>query len=464
MPKGGLLLAMLLWLAGCGATAQPTQPTALPAPTLLPTPAPPPTATPLPTPTLVPTAVPGVLYVDAGQGLGPISPFVYGTNYGPWCIVPYDLMPQAEAAGITYLRFPGGNWGDQNDLTEFQVDDFIALARKLGAEPSISVRLLGGTPEQAVALVNYARDRGYHVRYWSIGNEPNLFDKDEYDTVQYNAEWRTFAQAMKAADPEILLVGPDISQYRGNPFSDPHDRFGHDWMTEFLRANGDLVDVVSIHRYPFPTGLNAPPARIDWLRRNSREWDLIIPRLRATVREVTGRDLPVAVTEVNSHWSSATGGEATPDSFYNAIWWADVLGRLVRQRVDIVAHFALQSRTQVGGWGLFGRFEVRPTYYVYPIYRHFGRDLIYASSDDPDLSIYAALRDDGALTIMVINLGPQERSRPLLLDHAAASGPAEVWRFDAQHPAERIAEQALAGGDLLTLPAQSVTLYIVPQR
>jgi len=402
--------------------------------------------------------------VDAGQHLGPISPLVYGTNYGPWCTVPYDFMPQAEAAGITYLRFPGGNWGDQNSLTDLQVDDLIALARRMGAEPSISVRLKGGRPEQAVALVEYCKSRGYGVRYWSIGNEPNLFDRYEYDTVQYNAEWRTFAQAMKAADPGILLVGPDISQYRGNPFIDPHDAAGRDWMTEFLRANGDLVDVVSIHRYPFPVGLAAPPARIDHLRRNSQEWDLIIPRLRATIREITGRDLPVAVTEVNSHWSAATGGEATPDSFYNAVWWADVLGRLIRQRVDIVAHFALQSRTQVGGWGLFGRFDIRPTYYVYQVYQRFGRELIYTSSDDPDLSAYAALRDDGALTIIVVNLSRRDIGKPLYLGHFTPGGPAEVWLFDQQHKAERVGQTTIASGDSIAWPAQSVSLYIVPQQ
>ena len=32
----------------------------------------------------------------------------------------------------------------------------------------------------------------------------------------------------------------------------PRTSQGKDWMTEFLRANGDLVDIVSIHRYPFP--------------------------------------------------------------------------------------------------------------------------------------------------------------------------------------------------------------------
>ncbi len=419
-----------------------------------------PGSTPLP-PTSPPTPMPGTLYVDIARHLGHISPLVYGTNYGPWMVVPYELLPQAEAAGITYLRFPGGNWGDQNDLRRSQIDQFISLARRMGAEPNICVRLRGGTPEKAAELVRYTNvERGYGVRYWSIGNEPSLYS--DYDTVRYNTEWRAIAEAMQAVDPDILLIGPDIHQYTGNPATDPKDTAGRDWLREFLLANGDMVDIVAIHRYPFPTSKTGPPTTIDDLRANSREWDTIIPAMRAVVSETTGHELPVAVTEVNSHWSNATGGEATPDSFYNAIWWGDVLGRLIRQRVEIVAHFALQTNVGTGGWGLLARSEVRPTYYTYQMYKHFGNELVYASSDDPDVSVYAALRDDGRLTLMMVNLGPEERTKPLYLEGIKQPVTAEVWLFDAEHTAEKVAvERSLANGEEVTLPAQSLSLYVL---
>lgn len=181
------------------------------------------------------------------------------------------------------------------------------------------------------------------------------------------------------------------------------------------------------------------------------------------IRETTGHDLPVAVTEINSNWSHATGGEATPDSFYNAIWWADVLGRVIRQRVDIVAHFVLQTNDRASGWGLLARYDVRPTYYVYQMYQHFGNELVYASSDNPDVSIYASLRDDGALTIVIVNLGPEAQTKPLQLDSFESPAPAEVWLFGADHRAERTGEQTIASGDQITLPAQSISLYVLPQ-
>ncbi|MBC8335722.1 MAG: hypothetical protein ISR59_02425 [Anaerolineales bacterium] len=420
----------------------------------------------LPTWTPIPTPVPDVLYVDAGQDLGPINPYVYGANYGPWVIVPVDLMPQAETAGVGFVRFPGGQWGDKNDLKDYHIDRFIAFCNQISAEPLINTRLPGGSPEAASELVRYTNiEKNYNVRYWAIGNEPSLyagFYDESYDTERYNEEWRAIAEAMLAVDPDILLIGPETHQFTGNPNTDPRDASGRDWMREFLIKNGDLVDIVAIHRYPFPTSLSAPARTIADLRENSKEWDTIIPNLRKLIRETIGRDLPIAVSEISSDWSHATGGEATPDSFYNAIWWGDVLGRLIQQQVDIVAYFLLQSQSGQGGWGLLARFDVRPTYYVYQMYQQFGDELIYASSGFSEISIYAARRSDGAMTAMIINLGPDDVQVPLYLENLEITDPAEVWLFDVDHKAEHIGMQSISNGSILMLPGQSISLYVFP--
>jgi hypothetical protein len=61
---------------------------------------------------------------------------------------------------------------------------------------------------------------------------------------------------MKKIDPTIELVGPEINQFSYDPSPGATTNFGQrdeDWLIEFLKANGDLVDVVSFHRYPFPS-------------------------------------------------------------------------------------------------------------------------------------------------------------------------------------------------------------------
>ena len=277
--------------------------------------------------------------MNGAQELGPISPYIFGSAYGPWVNIPIDfVMPAAETSGVTYLRYPGGEWGDRNDLRDYHIDRFIDLTKRMGAAPQINVRLPGGSPEAAAELVRYSNIiNDYNIRYWAIGNEPDLYSShivhEDYDIVRYNKEWREMAEAMLAIDPDIILLGPGTSQFTGNPETDPKDVAGRDWVREFLLANGDLVDIVAVHRYPFPTSMAGPPTTIDDLRRNSSEWDTIIPNLRALIQDTLERDLPIAITDVNSHWSHAVGGEATPDSFYNAIWWADVLGRMIQQKV-----------------------------------------------------------------------------------------------------------------------------------
>ncbi len=448
MSAVGLLLLFIPLVVGqmsCTAPEEVAQPTAVPA-----------TATPEP----LPTAAPNTVYVNAAEPLGEINPLVYGTNFGPWVTVPFDLWPAAEAAGIRFLRFPGGNWGDLNNITERQIDQYMDLAEMMNATPQITARLRGGTPEQAAELVHYTNiEQAYNVRYWSIGNEPSLYP--DYDTERYNSEWRTFAQAMLAVDPDIVLIGPDTHQFTGNPTTDPQDDNGRLWLQSFLEANGDMVDIVAVHRYPFPRSMAGDVVTIEDLRQNSQEWDQIIPNLRQVIRDTTGEDKPIAFTEVNSNWSKAVAGEATPDSFYNAIWWADVLGRMINQQTDMVAHFVLQTKDGAGGWGLLARTEVRPSYYVYQMYQQLGQTLLPAQTDISGVSVVAAQRADGTLTLILINLTDTAVEAPLQIVGHPLPQTAQRYLFDPTHNAEQVDTIEVGEEAQISLPPTSISLLVI---
>jgi hypothetical protein len=440
--KYPLLIASLVFLllAGCG---------------------PEPTAAPSPTPT-VPLA-PGSLLVDPGRDLGPISPYLFGTNYGPMTAVVPEMMPLVKSAGFTTLRFPAGSWTDAVDIQPFQIDMLMDFCREVGAMPTISVRLLNGTPETAAALVRYTNiEKKYGVEYWSIGNEPSIFTAMRYAAADYtvadlNRDWRPIAEAMKAADPTIKLIGPEIHQWGDRPEETPKDSAERDWMTEFLKANGDLVDIVSIHRYPMFSPTNGP-VTVEQLRANTRDWAAEIGYLRSVMRETLGRELPIAVTEVNSDPSSVKFQPASPDSFYNAIWYADVLGQLIDQDVFMADQWSISQRG--GGLGLLSGTTVRPTFYVFPLYRNFGNRRVYAESAAADVDVFAAVREDGALTVMVVNLGDAETRVPL---EVAGMRPAEaeVRLLDAGHNAENLGTLPFPADGTLSLPAQSATLYVI---
>jgi hypothetical protein len=223
-----------------------------------------------------------------------------------------------------------------------------------------------------------------------------------------------------------------------------------------------LVDNVSFHRYPF--GGSPSVAEV---RATSPEWDDTIPYLRDLIREEAGRDIPVSVMEVNSNWSHAAGGEGTPDSFFNAIWWADSLGRIINQDVDMVAFFTLAHND---GTTLLGRSEPSPTYYVYKLFQQFGTEKLYADSGLDDVSIFAAQHDDGTVTLMVVNRGDANVVVPLKLANFATSTgsvtatstgsmTATLHRFDVEHNAENLGEVSIAE---LELPGQSISLYVLP--
>lgn len=400
------------------------------------------------------------IFVDAGAVLGQINPYVYGVNYGPWALVAMDMQEEAAEAYVTHLRFPAGRHGDLYNVPEQQIDLFMMQARAWGADVSISVRLEGGTPEQAAEMVRYVNiEKGYSVRHWSIGNEPDLFP--DYTADRFNEEWRAMALAMEAVDPTILLLGPEVSQFPPTVEGDTYTNVRREWVRSFLEVNGDLVDIVTVHRYPFPK-TNASPATTDEdLRQNAVEWDITIENLRTVIVETMGHEMPMGFTEVNSDWAKNVGGSGTPDSFYNAIWWADVLGRMIRQRVELVNFFAFSSFGDLGPYGLLDRFEVRPVYHVYQMYQHFGDELLASTSSDTDVTVTAARRDDGALTLMVVNRALDARSLPLTIEGATVSGEAEVWLFDADHEAENIGLVPLESGGTVELPPQSITLYVV---
>jgi len=88
--------------------------------------------------------------------------------------------------------------------------------------------------------------------------------------------------------------------------------------------------------------------------------------------------------------------------------------------------------------------------------------LVSASTDNADVSIFASKRDDGALTLMLINRSPNEATRRLQLIGFTPQSVAEVWRFDETHNAEKIGSQKIEDGASITVPPYSMTLLVVP--
>ncbi len=149
------------------------------------------------------------------------------------------------------VRF-GGTSADKNMPTHYQYIHIIDSIRSNGMEPILQVPFYKYryTSQQAAAIVQYVNiAQGKHVKYWSIGNEPDL--SYSYSASQIATYFRDFASAMKAADPSILIVGPDLAWFN-QPIVDalttpngPSDITGKDISGRYY------LDVFAFHRYPF---------------------------------------------------------------------------------------------------------------------------------------------------------------------------------------------------------------------
>jgi len=330
------------------------------------------------------------------------------------------------------------------------------------------------------------------IRYYIMDNEPSYWHgihRDVHPTGAHAKEIadkvRDTAAMVKSVDPAARIVAPEEWGWTGYRYSGFDQQYavehGFDkapdrasethgmdylpWLLTQWKEAGHPVDVVSVHYYPQggeynDSSDNQSPAMQLMRNRSTRDlWDTayknptwinatvaLIPTLRKWVDTYYHPGTPIALTEYN--W----GGEATMNG---GTTQADILGIFGREGLDLATRWATPATGS-------------PAYLAFKLYRNydgkkdgFGDTSVRARTPDPDaLSAFAALRKDGALTLMVINKQlDAPASIKLELAHFAARGTAEGWRLADGHiaalPAFRL------DGGALTLPPQSATLFVL---
>lgn len=375
------------------------------------------------------------LFVDATYNYGLISPFVRASNTGPWQTLALEHRTHSRDINLSMIRWPGGNWGDENDVTEWMIDEYIELCRAVGAEPCIHVRLFGGTSDAAANLVKYTNiTKQYGVKYWAIGNEPDLFVKKRgakrYTVADYAAEFVAYRQAMKQIDSTIVVMGPEISQFDADE-QYPVDATGEPWLRGFLQRVTD-VEMVSWHRYPFG---GAPVTRAQ-LQQDPITWVASVNKTRELMQQYLGREVPIAITEANSDWSGRVDRDTGTNSYANALWWSDVMARLIQAQCDIIAHFCLGA-IQAQGIGMFGPVSYNsdplPIFESYRLVARLGTVLLHSHCDDSRLSFLATKTDDGTIVCHLVNQTDDVVTLPFAINGAHATT-ASVWHYGDGQP------------------------------
>jgi hypothetical protein len=98
---------------------------------------------------------------------------------------------------------------------------------------------------------------------------------------------------------------------------------------------------------------------------------------------------------------------------------------------------------------------------------HFGGTSVSATSSNPDsLSIFAALRYDSALTIVVLNKTSDDITDSIGLADFTPAGAAQVWQYSSANLGAIVRQSDISAnstGLSTTFPAQSITLPVIPQ-
>ncbi len=296
---------------------------------------------------------------------------------------------------IPTITYPAGNIGDESDMNNKANLSFFSLQQGMLGNPFtfVQVRVFNGTVEGAVNSIPSAATNDVRVDVWSIGNEPDLYYRNnapDWTSDKYNKVFREYVTAMKKTYPNLKAAGPMVSQ--------PKD----DWIKSFIKENGDLVDVMAWHWYPTdgswsdPAAIGTAPMIVDQIKRY-REW------LKDPAMNPKGynRDIKLALTEYAIHWNTPKATQLA--DMTGAIWTAEVMGYLAQSQIDYSHYFCL------GAYGGHAVFEPnsnirRPVYYVFAFYgSHFGDQMVSASSSDNEVKTFASIDSDGIKHLIVIN-------------------------------------------------------------
>jgi len=325
--------------------------------------------------------------------------------------------------------YPIEIWDDR-DVNSFGTDEFVAMCRKVGAEPLIVVNI--GTPQwrqegeeeqyiqdaldwieycNAPADSKWGRVRAanghpqpYAVKYWEIDNETWGMGAEAYAAAVCK-----IAPRMKQADPSIKLAACGSAGYG-------LEGHGLAWNRVLIERCAELIDYLSIHHYEHPHAFADGPRRYEEFFRKTGE----------LIRQSKNPNLKIDVSEWNAQstdWRTGLYAGGLLNAFERC---GDVL--------EIGGPALFLRHVSAKAWdNAFVNFDHRtwfpaPNYVVMKLWReHYAPQRIEVSGEAGPLNIVAGKTDDGkTLYVKAVNPGQEPVSVELSLPPGFGIGSSEL--------------------------------------
>jgi len=394
---------------------------------------------------------------DAGWGDGGpgFSKYLVGQNawmdrdYGGQL---FKLWPRVQESGVQMMRI-GGNAYNNTPPSNAQYLEWIDAIRLIGAEPLVQVSSTL-TPTAAADLVRYVNltmSRG--VKFWSIGNEPDLAGLSAATVAGYV---KSHAPAMKAVDPSIRIFAPDSAWYNDALFAallgGSADISGKDPSGRYY------IDGVSFHRYPMGSAAYTRAAVVAAGAGFRSAIDALLGRI-AAANTAKGRTGPAALgwalTEFNVTYknfgTNAVDGVGT-HSFLNGQLFAEVFALGMEKNALSVMPWSVHESGGARTAGDLGYLDNSTTFMPRSSFHHlrliaenFSGQWVPSTSSVATVKIIAS-RSSAQLAVMILNehdtndydftlrldVGPVLATRPLELTVAAGLKVEYADRIPAQ--------------------------------
>jgi len=392
------------------------------------------------------------------------------------------LSEALKAAGVKYLRYPGGEKSDnylwsippytssvptlarwasgeypQNQewpsydrslveadgrtfkIAPLDFDEFMAVCKEIGCVPTIVVcydsmykpAQTGGVAPTREQLLETAREwvryanvtKKYNVKYWEIGNESYLQHYNGSATASnYARDLIEFSKVMKAVDPSILIGANGASS---------------SWWKTVLTTASSAIDFLSVHNYP-SNGWGS----YTYYQNNTVNLMGVVQTAQQAINAyapAADRErLAIAATEINS--ADWTGTWPHRNDMGHALALFDIFGaHLSNPKVAFTQLWNTRwsgndtATTPVLWDALDKHNELQATGRATAMWGHFLKDTLVASSNTAMVRSYSTYTPSGGrLSVFLINKDTASRPASVVVNGGASDASVDTWVFSGQ--------------------------------
>ena len=246
----------------------------------------------------------------------PVSPLLFGTNMGLFDTNDQVLNSTTTRAALQQMHVRIVRMPTRASLSEATEIQAAQTIKSLGAAPLIILR--GQLDKNVLAddlriIHDMNTVFGQNIVYYEYGNEEDL---QGIAVDQYTTSWNGVIPQLKRAALNAHFIGPVNFQY------------DHTYLATFLQTAQPRPDEISWHEYTcddsWATSLCI--SHID-------HWTTHISDARTTMLSITGKELPIMITEWNYAPNAVPNDGKNNNSAFMNTWTSRALQTLAANRI-----------------------------------------------------------------------------------------------------------------------------------